>query len=112
MDPSYRKPGGAEGPQPLEDPQPNGDLYHRYAGQEEWGRGEIGRALRGPLFGPRLRGRSLGRLHFPAHEEVMVRECVKTAVVRDPNDLDLTSYNPGFSDWQTFAASSGKLDFP
>jgi hypothetical protein len=52
------------------------------------------------------------RLHATTDGEVIVQEYVKPTVVRNPNDLDWKSHDPGFSYCQTFAASLGKLDFP
>jgi hypothetical protein len=68
-------------------------------------------ALREAAFGPRLRGRSLFRPALRA-QTVIADEYVESATVRDPDDLDFVSYDFGIRDCQTFAPSSGKLDFP
>ena len=77
--------------------------------------GGVGAQMRGALreaaFGPRLRGRSLFRPALRA-QTVIADEYVESATVRDPDDLDFVSYDFGIRDCQTFAPSSGKLDFP
>ena len=52
-----------------------GDLWRRWCQGEERGPGQICRALRGPLFGPRLRGRSLPEpLLLPHARAAVVRQ--------------------------------------